>query len=518
MGLSLKKKSRRQPVRQRHRVTKKVAEHNRKTKKADKKDVTWKSKLKKDPGIPASFPYKDRLLAEIEDRKREAQQAKLSQREEQRAAKRALKTAQGDSMAMQVDGNSDSDSDEMSVDDETQGTSLADFAASIAKRNAQANGSDDASVVDGESTDQDEEWTGFDASESALKKETSRKMFDKDFKQVVEDSDVILYIVDARDPEGTRSREVEKMVLNAARGEKRLILVLNKIDLVPPPVLNGWLAHLRESFPTLPIKASKTIASHAYNHKSLTTQSTAAALLKSLKAYSQKRALKRSITVGVVGFPNTGKSSVINALLSRTNHNKAGPCVTGSEAGVTRSVKELKLDSKIRLLDSPGIVFPASANASQQDDQARLVLMNAIPSNQIVDPIPAATLILERLSSNQQLFDEMVQLYSLPAIINPGGKRGATDFLVQVARKRGRLGKGGIPDLESAARLVVNDWCDGRLVWYTQPPVETSTSPSHATNTHVKSRSDSGPSETQLVSNWAAEFDLGDLLLEGTDD
>ncbi|CCG82242.1 Sulfate transporter family protein [Taphrina deformans PYCC 5710] len=508
-------------VRQRHRIESRVAEHKKKTKKNEKKDVTWKSKVKKDPGIPALFPYKGKLLAEMEERKRAEQELKLKQREEQRAASKAAKLANN---PQHID-EQDDDDDEMDLEDDEEvqvgGNTIADFAASIASRAAKYHGedADEEDMMDESeagSEDGEEEWTGFDGegSRSALKKETSRKMFDKDFKTVVENSDVILYVLDARDPEGTRSREVEKMVLNAARGEKRLILVLNKIDLVPKKVLNDWLTHLRLSFPTLPLRATSSIASHTFNHKNLTLQSTAAALLKSLKTYAQKRALKRSLTVGIIGFPNVGKSSVINALLSRTNHGKAGPCPTGAEAGVTRSIKELKLDGKVKLLDSPGIVFPSAHGKSKSDEQARLVLMNAIPSQQIVDPLPAANLILQRLSTNQVLFDKMINLYNLPAIMNPGGPDGATDFLIQVARKRGRLGKGGIPDLNSAARAVVTDWCDGRLHWYTNAPEAKEPANGLAGTAGGKGSQRSVPGaagDKEIVSQWAAEFELGDL-------
>lgn len=470
------------------------------------------------------FPYKGKILAEIEERKRAEQEFKLKQREDQKAAAKAAKLASKTPQEL-LDGGDDEEMETDGDEAEVGGNTIADFAASIASRTAKFNGEPDVdSMMDEDEEDEDleddedEEWAGFEGEgkRSALKKETSRKMFDKDFKTVVENSDVILYVLDARDPEGTRSREVEKMVLNAARGEKRLILVLNKIDLVPKKILNDWLTHLRLSFPTLPLRATSSIASHTYNHKNLTLQSTAAALLKSLKTYSQKRALKRSLTVGIIGFPNVGKSSVINALISRTNNGKSGPCPTGAEAGVTRSIKELKLDGKVKLLDSPGIVFPTAGGRNKVDEQARLVLMNAIPSQQIVDPLPAATLILQRLATNEDLFNKMIQLYNIPPIMRPDGPEGATDFLIQVARKRGRLGKGGIPDLNSAALAVVNDWCDGRLQWFTVAP-ETDEAEAGDVGGGGASSADKGgvvravAGQKEIVSQWAAEFDLGGL-------
>lgn len=93
--------------------------------------------------------------------------------------------------------------------------------------------------------------------------------------------------------------------------------------------------------------------------------------------------------------------------------------------------------------------------------------------------------------------------------MNPGGPQGATDFLIQVARKRGRLGKGGIPDLNSAARAVVNDWCDGRLQWFTTAPEPREAASSGAGDAAATTAPVAGNKE--IVSQWAAEFDLGGL-------
>lgn len=376
---------------------------------------------------------------------------------------------------------------------------------------------DGMSDIDDDNSDVEEHMLGSSNAEgpsipvAPLRRDVSRKAFDKVFKQVVEAADVILFMLDARDPEGTRSREVERMIMAADGGQKRLILILNKIDLVPPSVLKGWLAHLRRYFPTLPLRASGPANNaHTYNHRQLTIQNTSSTLFKALKAFAHSRQLKRSISVGVIGYPNVGKSSVINALTSRLGGG-ASACPVGAEAGVTTSLREVKLDSKLKLLDSPGIVFPSAAEGPRTDDQARLVLLNAVPSKQIEDPVPAVSLLLRRLSSSQTLFQKLLDFYTLPPLMSSDGDT-TNDFLIQVARKRGRLGKGGVPNLNSAAMTVITDWRDGRIPGWIEPPTPQSV-PSSSAGMVAQDiiASSTMTDQKEIVSEWAKEFKLEGL-------
>lgn len=221
--------------------------------------------------------------------------------------------------------------------------------------------------------------------------------------------------------------------------------------------------------------------------------------------------MKRSVKVGIIGYPNVGKSSVINALMSRMGGRGAAAPV-GAEAGVTTSIREVKLDNKLKLLDSPGIVFAGAQEGSKESkvqQQARLILLNAIPPKEIDDPVPAVTLLLKRLSSSEELFTKLMEVYDLPPLHTVGNDR-TTDFLVQVARKRGRLGKGGVPNLHSAAQTVINDWRDGRIQgWTTPPKYAPDTLDSAKTAPAVKGGLVGDQKE--IVTQWAAEFKLEGL-------
>lgn len=204
----------------------------------------------------------------------------------------------------------------------------------------------------------------------------------------------------------------------------------------------------------------------------------------------------------------------------------------GAEAGITTALREVKLDNKIKLIDSPGVVFPvtsatvqgngklvtASKGAkSDVDEQARLVLLNAIPPKEISDPQPAVSLLLRRLGEDEELLKRMLDVYGLPPLMTQGDSMDmTTDFLVQVARKRGRLGRGGVPNLHASAQTVISDWRDGRIQGWVRAP-------KLAEEIVNAGRS---ADEKVIVTEWAKEFKLqglwgdsgdADLAVDGED-
>ena len=107
-------------------------------------------------------------------------------------------------------------------------------------------------------------------------------------------------------------------------------------------------------------------------------------MIKLLKNYSRNQNIKTSITVGVVGFPNVGKSSVINSL------KRSKVCGVGSTPGVTKVSQTIQLDKNIKLLDCPGIVFSKSTKA---EDSAHVLLRNCVKVELLEDPIAPGILV-----------------------------------------------------------------------------------------------------------------------------
>uniref|UniRef100_A0A8C4P0P5 G protein nucleolar 3 like n=1 Tax=Dicentrarchus labrax TaxID=13489 RepID=A0A8C4P0P5_DICLA len=296
--------------------------------------------------------------------------------------------------------------------------------------------------------------------------ENSRKAYYREFKKVVEASDVILEVLDARDPLGCRCPQVEQAVIQSGTN-KKIVLVLNKIDLVSKEIVEKWIKYLRNEFPTVAFKASTQQQTKNLKRSNVpVTQATtellsssacigADSLMKLLGNYCRNLDIKTAITVGVVGFPNVGKSSLINSL------KRARACSVGATPGVTKCLQEVHLDKHIKLLDCPGIVMATSTT------DAAMILRNCVKIEQLVDPLPPVEAILRRCNKAQ-----IMEHYGVPDFHT------ALEFLSMLARRQGKLRKGGLPDTDKAAKSVLMDWTGGRISYFTHPP-ETHTLPTH---------------------------------------
>ncbi|CAL4936025.1 unnamed protein product [Urochloa decumbens] len=418
---SKKSKSKRVTLRQKHKVLRKVKEHHRKKRKEAKKEgkAGQRKKVEKDPGIPNEWPFKEQELKALEARRAQALQELELKKEarKERARKRKLGLLEDEDIAKLASAAS------------TQGS---EFVEKETKENT--------------------------TSETAKSHDHSERSFYKELVKVIEASDVILEVLDARDPLGTRCIDMERMV-RKADPSKRIVLLLNKIDLVPKEAVEKWLTYLREEMPTVAFKCNTQEQrtklgwkSSKLDKASNIPQSSdclgAENLIKLLKNYSRSHELKLAITVGIVGLPNVGKSSLINSLKRSRVVN------VGSTPGVTRSMQEVQLDKKVKLLDCPGVVMLRSSNSG-----VSVALRNCKRVEKMEDPISPVKEILSICPH-----DKLLSLYKVPSFSS------VDEFLQKVATIRGKLKKGGIVDVEAAARIVLHDWNEGKIPYYTLPP------------------------------------------------
>ena len=300
-------------------------------------------------------------------------------------------------------------------------------------------------------------------------KDNSKKAYFKILEEVIENSDVILEILDSRDPLNCRSKEIENLILSK-KDQKKIILILNKIDLIPIQNALDWQKFLSREFPCILFK------SNTQNQNSHLSQSTLfekniqkkeeyiekilnsnkavgiEELLNILKNYSRTDSnIKTNINVGVIGYPNVGKSSLINSL---TRDKKAG---VSNTPGFTTVSKEIFLDNNIKLIDCPGIVFSNNENN---------VLHNVIRVEDIKDPIEVVVKIIEKIG-----MENVINVYELDNIsLLKGTEINSEKMLYLIGEKLKKYKKGGLVDLDKVARIVISDWNNGKIKYFSCPP------------------------------------------------
>ncbi|ALC47701.1 ns1 [Drosophila busckii] len=458
------KKSKRLTGKLKHKIDKKVREHNRKERREAKKTTKKGSKKQKLIQIPNICPFKDEILKEVEEAKQRQEAERLARREAFKVEREQNKFKSLESMVEDADMRS---------------------------------------TVHGIMHEND----GVDDNEKKYKnastKEQSLKQYFKEFRKVIENADVVLEVVDARDPLGTRCNEVERAV-RSAPGNKRLVLVLNKADLVPRENLNNWIKYFRRSGPVTAFKASTQDQANRLGRRKLREMKSEKAmqgsvcigaelLMSMLANYCRNKGIKTSIRVGVVGIPNVGKSSIINSLT------RGRSCMVGSTPGVTKAMQEVELDSKIKLIDCPGIVFTSGANT----DSSHAVLKNAQRVGDVKDPFTIAESVLKRAS--KEYFCKMYDITNYDTF---------EEFFAKKAARMGKFQKKGVPDVVAAARSVLNDWNTGKIKYCTQPPEVHEDKSVHisATIVHAEAR------EFDVDNFESMETDILSQCLEKADD
>jgi nuclear GTP-binding protein len=211
-------------------------------------------------------------------------------------------------------------------------------------------------------------------------------------------------------------------------------------------------------------------------------------LLKNYARASGEKKTKTCISVGIIGYPNVGKSSILNSL-KRFRAVGVSP-----RPGFTTSLQEVVLDKNIRLIDSPGVVF----DDDKVKSGAGAILRNGIDADSIEDPIPAIQDLLARCT-----MESLMMTYSIPAF--PRGAAGVMTFLAMVARSKGRVLKGGVPDKIMAARGVIKDWNQGKIPYYSTPPEERA-------DMAVDAGAATTGGDAKIVSSFSEEFDVNKIL------
>ncbi|VVB78357.1 GTPase Der [uncultured archaeon] len=267
-------------------------------------------------------------------------------------------------------------------------------------------------------------------------------------KRIITESDLVLEVIDARLVELSRNEELEKLIEEIGRP---FIFVVNKSDLVNRDKLGEQIKPLLGKAPVIFVS----------NRNKMSYKILLSEIKKVFSEFGKREIIERKvgdpkvkfreakadIVVGVLGYPNVGKSSIINGL----THKKK--MKVSKKAGTTHGIHWINLGDDIKLIDSPGVI------PLNRDDEVRYGLIGARDNESLKHPEVVSHAIIKLfLKQNKRKFEDFYEID-----IGDEEESDTYSIIEKIAIKRSFLLKGGVPDENRANTLIIRDWQDGRL-------------------------------------------------------
>ncbi len=254
------------------------------------------------------------------------------------------------------------------------------------------------------------------------KKEKYEEMID----EIIDQSDVILMLLDARMPELSRNKRIEEILKNKGRN---FIFVLNKFDIAPRKTVIEAKKALSKIAPVIEVSCKTGFGVDVLRRK-----------IYSIFDKVEKPRRK----VGLLGYPNMGKSSLINRLARR------GAAKVSREAGFTREIRWIR-GKKMELVDGPGYI-----ESKDKSEQLKLALISAQNAEKLHDPeMVAYNIIREMLSKNKKGIEELYEIK-----LNSNDPSEVMDL---IGKRFGYLKRGGEVERRKTSIKIIKDWQEGKL-------------------------------------------------------
>lgn len=246
--------------------------------------------------------------------------------------------------------------------------------------------------------------------------------------------DVVIEVLDARLPEGTRNPDFDELF----SGKKRFF-ILNKSDLADPSVTKKWLAYYTGK--GIPCAQFSAVSSDPLP----LTDAILSVAAEMVERWREK-GVNKTVRAMVAGIPNVGKSAVLNRL-SQSKKMKEG-----NKPGVTRGLQWARISPYFEVMDTPGILMPKIEN---EQTAAKIAAIGSI-RQEILDIESLAFYLIQVLTkSSPNLLEKRYNLDS----IDPD----AYEVLKEICKKRGFLMKGGEFDTERGAKVVLDEFKNGKI-------------------------------------------------------
>ena len=231
------------------------------------------------------------------------------------------------------------------------------------------------------------------------------KKYSQIVQRVLEEADIVLIVLDARHPEKSTNQE---MIQKIEELGKKHIFVINKVDLLS-----------KEEQELLNVPHSVEVSAQKH--------------LGTLRLYKKIMEIAHGerVTVGVVGYPNTGKSTLINALKGRHS------APTSSVSGYTKGVQKVSVSEKIMLIDTPGVI------EEDGGDEITLQMIGAIDIHKIKDPEGVALKLIDEMKGKVERHFSVAK------------HDDSYETLEEIARAKHLVLKGAAPDTMRAAKEII---------------------------------------------------------------
>lgn len=250
-------------------------------------------------------------------------------------------------------------------------------------------------------------------------------------KETLPKVDVIIEILDARVPVSSSNPMIKELI-----GNKPRLVVLNKSDLSDPEITIRWMEYFKSLENTQAVKVSS---------KTFDNLDSISKVCKEL-CKDSKWIERREVRGMVVGIPNVGKSTIINALSGKKK------AAVGNKPGLTRNLQRINITNSLQIYDTPGILWPKFED--------RVVGYNLAALGSIKDTI-LDLVAISRAALDYFIIkypDRLKQRYNIEELVTD-----SYELLQVIGKKRGCLQTGGIIDLDRAVAFFLKDLRDGKL-------------------------------------------------------